>query len=642
MTPTKFLFLLQTVIILIVKINGLNTHNSTTSSSLTTVLTPFNSNSSFVSVKSSRKPLSHRSRPSFYMSKYSSFSSTTPLDPKLNCIFIGCRCELNLIKCPSPDLDPAPMSMFPKRTFILHHTFNKTNLTIDLSANNLDFVPDDRFAQLDIHSLTLSANKLTKLSPDTFRDVLRLMKLDLSNNRLKLLNSVMFNPLASSLHTLNLSRNFLSEMEPARLTNLFAKLKKLKNLRLNQNRFFFMAPNFLKLETLEYLDLSSNMIEILNDPESNEYLLPSNLIELNLEQNRIKQLSDSWFTHMQKLKYLNLENNEISQLSEASFTSVKNLRTLNLNRNNLKHIPSKLFYMLNNLEFLGLSGQKERLERVEQFAFDRESNQNMIHRIDLSNNQIGEVDSRAFCVRNNKYRPFVNVKEFDLSFNSDLNRLDACVLRQLGKGFRPPKKKGQLVESRREQQQKPLLKLVQKVSNEESSSGIECSCELSRARMYIDLNGTCLESGNGRLSNLKNYECRNDFSSMKSVQQIDAYCASNEKYDCLDPFLYDYYEYDEEELEQKEIDEDESLLESTTHTNDFYSTLPVNMFLKNNDSSSSSLFINDLILINKLNHSISNNYTMKNSSDSSDFFLIFNIKILLFNQFTFFYYLLAY
>ena len=188
-------------------------------------------------------------------------------DLRDECIFLGCSCSNSRIRCPSENATITAallkMSMFPKRRIGINF---ELNLTIDLSQNDLQQVPDDRFAGLDIRLLNFSGNRILKLSPDTFRDVARLNELDLSANKLKFLQNTMFVPIEASLLSLKLDFNLLSDMEPMRLASVFWKLNRLRNLSLAQNRLFFL-PNLSRLQNLFRLDLRANLVEFLADPE---------------------------------------------------------------------------------------------------------------------------------------------------------------------------------------------------------------------------------------------------------------------------------------------------------------------------------------------------------------------------------------
>jgi Leucine-rich repeat (LRR) protein len=432
-----------------------------------------------------------------------------------SCIFIGCSCSKDRIKCPadttSLDYDTR-LTMFPKRYIGKAYA---NNITLLLSDNHLEMIPDDRFAGLDITRIDLSNNRIFKLSAYTFRDIAKLEELDLNTNLINYLNSNLFEPVEASLQSLNLEQNSLNEMETSRLSSAFQNLKKLKNLNLAKNKLVYI-PNLTKLSLLA-LSLSMNQIEILVDADSYKNLLPVSLIELDLEQNRLKQINDNSFEGLKELRHLNLASNEISAIAESSFLRLTSLMTLNLRQNNIKHIPSKIFYTLVNLEQLDLSYQSQRLEQIDDYAFDRQSNRKTIKRVDLSSNRIVAIESRAFCSKN-YYRPFVNIKELDLSANP-IKNVNSCLLRQLAKGFN---------DSSLPSRQRNPAKVVFKTSELDAPVHLECSCEVVRASKFVEMQGGCRRADNLTVAS-RFYDCGD---SITSISQLNKHCSSFVQFDC--------------------------------------------------------------------------------------------------------------
>ncbi|RNA10356.1 insulin-like growth factor-binding complex acid labile subunit [Brachionus plicatilis] len=424
-----------------------------------------------------------------------------------DCIFLGCSCTRDTIRCPHDGF----LTMFPKRRI------GKTyihNMVIDISGNGLQMVPDDRFAELNVLKIDLSHNSIYKLSADTFRDILRLNELDLSSNKLRYLNPNTFIPIENSLETLVLSDNYLTQMESIRLTNLAKKLYRLKKLDLDKNRLIYV-PNFVDTN-LTRLSLAENYVESLLDSETYKNLLPSSLVELRLEKNRLKQLNDNSFQNLVNLKYLNLESNEISAIAESSFLNLKSLLVLNLKQNSLKHIPSRIFFTLENLDLVDLSSQRQEIKVLNNYAFDRYSNRKPIKKVLLNNNSIERIESRAFCSKLAK-RPYANLKEIDLSSNF-VQSVSECILRQLFKGFTEP--------------MMPRHKVMTKVIlNEEKDSFLmKCGCEISRASKLVELSGMCT-ADDGTVSHLSQYDCGGY--STNSVDFVHRLCKAQKEFECL-------------------------------------------------------------------------------------------------------------
>ena len=200
-----------------------------------------------------------------------------------------------------------------------------------------------------------------------------------------------------------------------------------------------------------------------------ECLLPTSLVELHLQHNKLQTINKNSFHRLKNLKYLNLAFNHISEISEESFKYLINLRELNLRNNHLKHIPSKIFYTLVNLNYLDLSSQKARLEKINNYAFDRISNKNTISFIDLTNNYIKSIDNLAFCSLNKNHH--VNIKRIDLQENN-LKKINSCVMRQLANGY--PKGEGKVAVS--------TSKFYNNFTNHNL---LICNCELMQASRYF-------------------------------------------------------------------------------------------------------------------------------------------------------------
>lgn len=249
-------------------------------------------------------------------------------------------------------------------------------------------IPDDRFASLEISIADFSKNSIKSLSPNVFRGIQKLEVLDLSENQINSLSEETFQPVAASLFQLKLNHNQLSQIDTAKLSQVLSALVNLKTLTLRHNELVKL-PDLTALSRVEEINLAHNQLESVLDEESGSRRLPSSITDLNLESNRIKHIKANTFAGLSNLKYLNLENNQIAQIDEQAFSHLTRLTTLNLGKNYLKHIPSHILVTLVNLDRLDLSAQNSMLKEIDDYAFDRSSNTQIIRRIDLSKNRIG-------------------------------------------------------------------------------------------------------------------------------------------------------------------------------------------------------------------------------------------------------------
>lgn len=184
----------------------------------------------------------------------------------------------------------------------------------------------------------------------------------------------------------------------------------------------------------------------------------------------------------------------------------------------LKHIPSEIIYTLDALELLDLSSQTYPIRHIDDYAFDRDSHKKPIKRILLYNNSISSIGKRAFCAHSSPRAPrqqLANIKEIDLSLNR-LTSIDACVLRQLARGYQEP-----IYTSKLKLYAKLVLNRDRSSSSSSSSSYesmIECNCEITRANKLIDLEGFCRRADFSTVY-LNQYDC-GDYSIVNANQVI--------------------------------------------------------------------------------------------------------------------------
>ena len=422
------------------------------------------------------------------------------------CVYIGCHCNQNQIKCTN-NLTTNKFVMFPKRSLIDEAALVNMNVSFDLSENNVKFIPDDRFAGLKMRVANLSSNHINTLSPDAFRDVQTLQIVDLSNNFVFHLDASTFIPVESLLVTLILESNYLAQMDPERLSGTLSRLHRLEHLNLARNQLVYM-PDLTLLKNLKIVYFESNQIVSLIEPDTSEPLLPQSLIELHLQSNKLRQINKNSFKRLVNLKYLNLAFNQIAEISELSFVHLRELTELNLRNNHLKHIPSRIFYSLVRLDRLDLSSQKARLELINDYAFDRASNEHAIGLVDLSNNHIFKIESQAFCSSSGNFH--VSIKEIDLREN-DLKQFDYCVMRQLVNSTR-----------------KPVVKTSLAFNELYTNDLVECDCHLELTARLVQLEGQCVTL-DGQIHASIEYDCKDAL--LRS--QLARACSNLVDYKCL-------------------------------------------------------------------------------------------------------------
>ena len=211
---------------------------------------------------------------------------------------------------------------------------------LDLSVNNLEFVPATMGGLIDLSSLNLRQNNIQSL-PDTFSDLMNLRILVLTYNQISQLPQSFSK--VSSLWELELSYNNLRDVSDS-----FRSMARLKRINLNSNRLLTFPKTLSLCLELETLTATSNQLKI----------IPSSLMkfpamkEINLSQNSLETLPPS-IQAMVSLRVLNLESNNLKVFDEKiCFLNI--LESINMSRNFIRSVPSEV-QSLTNLTMLDIS-----------------------------------------------------------------------------------------------------------------------------------------------------------------------------------------------------------------------------------------------------------------------------------------------
>lgn len=220
------------------------------------------------------------------------------------------------------------------------------------------------FAKLtSLQIIFIEYNKLKNLDESTFSGLRNLSALSLKGNELKAISPNIFSQ--------NTEINWLSFRE-YQLTDdvqyAIQHLNKLQQLDLNSNKLtkfnnypesvreLFVVKNQLtKLfinKNVEKLNAEQNQITQI---DGNDF---SNLKELVLDNNKLKNLKSSTFNEAKHLEHLWLNSNEIEELSTGIFSKLTKLKTLTLFDNKIKDLNESVFSSLTHLNHLNLKANK--------------------------------------------------------------------------------------------------------------------------------------------------------------------------------------------------------------------------------------------------------------------------------------------
>lgn len=176
------------------------------------------------------------------------------------------------------------------------HLTNLRMLLLD--GNKLSVILEDTFHGHSLDELTMSRNEISELKPCAFCNA-SVTKLDLSHNKLELINDEVFDSLKQSLQVLNISFNSLTSGE------LFSVMKHLDELRM-------LMASHLQLE----------------DIPSDAFLNNQKLMSLNLSHNIILGVSSDAIEPLDNLQDLDLSYNLIQILNDTVLDTISNMSLL--------------------------------------------------------------------------------------------------------------------------------------------------------------------------------------------------------------------------------------------------------------------------------------------------------------------------
>lgn len=215
---------------------------------------------------------------------------------------------------------------------------------------------DGVYSDIALETLNLGFNEIHSLDRYLFQYTPNLTRLYLNNNPIEILDHVTVLALSSAtnLEVLDLSKIDIDNIP----LDAFRGLTKLQQIDLSNNRFV-TVPESLSLvgETLKYLTFNNNPIVELND---DSFIGLSNLLELEVGENDyLDEVKRSTFTPLKSLRVLHLcHNRNLRYISHNAFRGLKDKWTLKevyLDDNDLSELSPDLMPW-NKLETLGMTG----------------------------------------------------------------------------------------------------------------------------------------------------------------------------------------------------------------------------------------------------------------------------------------------
>ncbi|CAK1598949.1 unnamed protein product [Parnassius mnemosyne] len=251
---------------------------------------------------------------------------------------------------------------------------------LDLSSNNFVLISEDclKFCP-SLSILSFHFNFINNIHYRAFHSLLYLKSIDLSHNRIKVLNTNLFQN-NKELEFIDLSHNHLHHIH-----GLFSNMPFLTKVFLGNNNILEVPiDSFFNSTKINTIHLQKNCIYKIH---SKSFSNLENLAALRLDSNYVTQVPQDIFINNYNLTILKLDNNNVIDLNNYTFGSQAILREILINNNNLKFISKYLFYNLTMAEEIYLNNNK--ITCIESETFVKMSR---LRHLSLHDNYLVEID----------------------------------------------------------------------------------------------------------------------------------------------------------------------------------------------------------------------------------------------------------
>ncbi|XP_017770923.1 PREDICTED: chaoptin isoform X2 [Nicrophorus vespilloides] len=270
---------------------------------------------------------------------------------------------------------------------------------------------------VDLEELQIISAGLQSVKNHAFQYVHALRKIDFSENAITAIEPEAFVDIAHSLISLRLSHGFSPSLTTIPAES-FKSLVNLQDLDLSNNRLKSMPDTcFHFLKKLRKLDLQDNVIEEVHKGTF-QGDIHSNLEEIYLSFNQIKSIQQHTFVDLSSLEQLHLDDNVIVNLERRSFMNLENLKRLNLKGNDINTISYEAFQNLPELEDLDLAYNEMKI--FDFSIFDQVGTLAMFS-VNMSHNKIADLHvtiNTHFEQTTGAGGLHSNIKILDLSYNN--------------------------------------------------------------------------------------------------------------------------------------------------------------------------------------------------------------------------------
>ena len=294
--------------------------------------------------------------------------------------------------------------------------------TLKIGFNRLKSIPLSIYRLKELTTLNIGGNMLTFIREDDFTPIYQLKSMDLSKNRILLIEK---NAFPKSITSLNLGYNELEIYHP----DVFHNLPDLEALYLSRNKISVLPKDiFMKNPSLSTIHLDFNYLKFINSSHFRNNKLDG---EILLNDNKISYIGDESFKHVREMLRLRLDNNELFELpNDGMFQNLDVQEEINIQRNRLtrirqgafKGVRCKYFYLNNN-----------NILQIDKYAFQNidivKNSVNISNAFDISNNPLRKLNAFSFSsVSVGNQALFRNIKPLKIIPTNAFNDFAANVM----------------------------------------------------------------------------------------------------------------------------------------------------------------------------------------------------------------------
>ncbi|XP_060057843.1 leucine-rich repeats and immunoglobulin-like domains protein 2 isoform X2 [Erinaceus europaeus] len=327
-----------------------------------------------------------------------------------------CSCRTPLLDCSRRKLPAASWralsNLLPPDTASLDLSYNRlSNWNISLESQTLQEMKMNHNELIDIPYfgeptsnitlLSLVHNEISEINTEALQFYPALESLDLSSNMISEIKSSSFPPM--QLKYLNLSNNKITILEAGCFDNLSSSLLVVK---LNRNKISMIPPKIFKLPHLQFLELKRNRIKVV---EGLTFQGLDSLKSLKMQRNGIIQLKDGAFFGLDNMEELELEHNNLTEVNKGWLYGLRMLQQLYLSQNSVERISPDAWEFCQRLTELDLS--YNHLTRLDESAFVGLS---LLDRLNLGDNRITHIADGVFRFLSNLQT--LNLKNNEISW----------------------------------------------------------------------------------------------------------------------------------------------------------------------------------------------------------------------------------